>query len=49
MALYTVDGVYTGIGSVYYTGPDNSYADSSGGFGDDGGGGFDGGGASGDW
>lgn len=55
--MYTINGVYTGIGSAYYTNyidttDFNTYNESSdfGDWGGDGGGdGFDGGGASGDW
>jgi uncharacterized protein len=55
--MYTVDGVYTGIGSAYYAsihGDDTSSDNFSGGagfggFGGGGGGGFSGGGASGSW
>ena len=53
IALYTVNGVYTGIGSAYYTGPGSNDSEDSGGgfggFGGGGGGGFSGGGASGGW
>jgi hypothetical protein len=52
IAMYTVNGVYTGIGSIYYSGAGSDYCDSGGGFGGfggGGGGGFSGGGASGGW
>jgi len=52
VAMYTVNGVYTGIGSSFYTGPGSDDSDSDGGyggFGGGGGGGFSGGGASGGW
>lgn len=53
VAIYTVNGIYTGIGSAYYTGPGSDYGGDSGGgyggFGEGGGGGFSGGGASGGW
>jgi uncharacterized protein len=52
MAMYTVNGVYTGIGSIYYSGAGSDDSDSGGGFGGfggGGGGGFSGGGASGGW
>lgn len=51
-AMYTVNGIYMGIGSSYYTGPgsnDNDSGGGFGGFGGGGGGGFSGGGASGSW
>jgi uncharacterized protein len=52
VAMYTVDGVYMGIGSIYYTGSDGDDSSTSGGssaFGGSDGGGFSGGGASGSW
>lgn len=48
--MYTVNGVYTGIGSIYYPVDSSDGGGSSGGgFGGGGGGGFSGGGASGSW
>jgi uncharacterized protein len=54
IAENTVDGVYMGAGSSYYSDGSDGYGGSDsgsgfGGFGGDGGGGFSGGGASGDW
>jgi uncharacterized protein len=48
--MYTVNGVYMGIGSIYYPVDSSDGGGSSGGgFGGGGGGGFSGGGASGSW
>ena len=49
--MYTVNGVYTGIGSAYYPvdSSDSGGGSGFGGFGGAGGGGFSGGGASGSW
>ena len=48
--MYTVNGVYTGIGSIYFpVDSSESGGSSGGGFGGGGGGGFSGGGASGSW
>jgi uncharacterized membrane protein YgcG len=48
--MYTVNGAYTGIGSIYYPVDSSDGGSSSGGgFGGGGGGGFSGGGASGGW
>ena len=49
--MYTVNDVYTGIGSAYYPvdSSDGGGGSGFGGFGGGGGGGFSGGGASGSW